>query len=238
VKLSTPVSRPPVAVGHTFIKSGKFPLCTRSLNHYLATCSSWILASVSHLVLRFICKVNLPMLGDKWRCSFCVLQCTDRNLHALAELFVDRHCSVLFRKYGQQFRISLWQRSDHCRSVPCPLTGWNTCHSTWPPASELWTMNLHKFAQLKCSHCRVFFHKLATRISRTALNGTKRAGNIDRFYCNCENTQNHVYAKGFCLPTRQFCATDKNGLQWPLKKTWQTYKNAVSDGNIFSCLVL
>jgi hypothetical protein len=83
VKLATSLSRPPVAVGHTFTDSANCS-CAWSLLHNFATCLCWILATVSHLVLHFKCKLIPPYAGRLQKIcivflSFCV--CTEIIIH-------------------------------------------------------------------------------------------------------------------------------------------------------------
>jgi hypothetical protein len=61
-----------------------------SLLHNLATCMSWILSTVSSLVILLVCKFSLPIWTDLKGCIIFVSYC-----HSLAELAYSRSTSVL-----------------------------------------------------------------------------------------------------------------------------------------------
>ena len=65
------LSRPNVTVGHTLTEPANWNY-TVPLLHILATCLSWILATVSYLLLYFLCGFTLPTLTE-WKCSVVLL---------------------------------------------------------------------------------------------------------------------------------------------------------------------
>ena len=88
---------------------------TWSLFHKLATYTSWILATVSRLVLCFMCKFNLLLTNLKG------------NIVFLFSVISRTTCSPLqlsfFYKYVQQIGISWWHLTHYYSLSPCILAG-------------------------------------------------------------------------------------------------------------------
>ena len=67
-----------------------------SLLHTVATCLSWILATVPYLVLCFLYKFSLPMLADtNSSLVFLIIVYKSQNPHSLAELPVVHPTSIV-----------------------------------------------------------------------------------------------------------------------------------------------
>ena len=108
VMLVTLVSWPSVTAGHASIeRKNRYDIIN---GRHLATCLSWILATIPHLALCFICTFNLPMLADLNVCDLLVSYClrTEFLIHC-------RTTSCLITLYNfsakheQKTAISWWQ---------------------------------------------------------------------------------------------------------------------------------
>jgi hypothetical protein len=76
LKMATPVNQPLVTVGHTFTETANsYDIILGHYSYNFATHVPWILATESHLVVRFMCKFNLPMLADIKGCIVFVSYC-------------------------------------------------------------------------------------------------------------------------------------------------------------------
>jgi len=127
-----------------FYWTGKFIWYYKwSLLDNLATCLSWILAIVSQLVIRLVCKLNFPFLVNLKSYIMCVILYIGRSSHSLAEISLfsppNLHSSKLWTT-DKNFIVA-YDPLRYCRSlfidrVNLLLSSWTTCQSA------LWTVHL------------------------------------------------------------------------------------------------
>jgi hypothetical protein len=195
VTTATLLYRSPVTVGHLFtLRANSFDIHS----HYsitLATCLSWILATVSHSVLCCMCVFSLRVGQTKVVCSFCIFLYIGRNRNLLADISFAHSHTVLSPQvlefYIGSWPITLlqvtnidWVMNLLSNSTTCVCT--LNCRLTF--AQVIVDSSIFRFSSV--------FPKLATGIISEALNGNDGA-NI-----------------GFTVPAKRHSVAPKKTVVW------------------------